>query len=332
MSKRILAVFLTALLGLGLLSGCAGQGETAETGKLAVTATLFPYYDFARAIGGERVDVTLLLAPGRESHSFEPTPLDVIKIQKADVFLYNGGAAETWVTEVLEGLDAPGQVRACMMDHVDALEEELAEGMEPERGGHDHAAEETEAHADEDDGHAVEIEYDEHIWTSPVNAKLLSAAVCDALVEADPAGEDYYRENLSDYQARLAELDQAFRDVVAQGKRKLMVFGDRFPLLYFCKTYGLDYRAAFQGCSSDTEPSVKTLAYLIDKVREEHIPVVYRLELSSSAVSEVICESTAAKPLLFHSCHNVSPAEFQAGESYLSLMWNNVDALREGLQ
>lgn len=319
---RLTGAVLAVLVLLSVLSGCGPQVEQDES-KVQVVSTLFPYYDFARQIGGDRVEVTLLLSPGRESHSFEPTPLDVIRISEADVFLYNGGEGEVWVDETMDAYDAPDQVVCRMMDYVDVLEEELVEGMEAE-GGHDH---DHEGHEEDSD----EIEYDEHIWTSPVNAKLLAQAVCDALTKADPEGADYYAANLAAYEEDLTELDAAFRQVVAEGKRDILVFGDRFPLLYFCKTYGLRYRAAFQGCSSDTEPSVKTLAYLIDKVNEEHIPVVYHLELSSEAITNVICESTGAKSLQFHSCHNLSREDFEQGATYLSLMWQNVEALKEGL-
>lgn len=319
---RLTGAVLAVLVLLSALSGCGPQVDQDES-KVQVVSTLFPYYDFARQIGGDRVEVTLLLSPGRESHSFEPTPLDVIRISEADVFLYNGGEGEVWVDETMDAYDAPDQVVCRMMDYVDVLEEELVEGMEAE-GGHDH---DHEGHEEDSD----EIEYDEHIWTSPVNAKLLAQAVCDALTKADPEGADYYAANLAAYDEDLTELDEAFRQVVAEGKRDILVFGDRFPLLYFCKTYGLRYRAAFQGCSSDTEPSVKTLAYLIDKVNEEHIPVVYHLELSSEAITNVICESTGAKSLQFHSCHNLSREDFEQGATYLSLMWQNVEALKEGL-
>ena len=319
---RLTGAVLAVLVLLSVLSGCGPQVEQDES-KVQVVSTLFPYYDFARQIGGDRVEVTLLLSPGREIHSFEPTPLDVIRISEADVFLYNGGEGEVWVDETMDAYDAPDQVVCRMMDYVDVLEEELVEGMEAE-GGHDH---DHEGHEEDSD----EIEYDEHIWTSPVNAKRLAQAVCDALTKADPEGADYYAANLAAYEEELTELDAAFRQVVAEGKRDILVFGDRFPLLYFCKTYGLRYRAAFQGCSSDTEPSVKTLAYLIDKVNEEHIPVVYHLELSSEAITNVICESTGAKSLQFHSCHNLSREDFEQGATYLSLMWQNVEALKEGL-
>lgn len=319
---RLTGAVLAVLVLLSALSGCGPQ-VTQDESKVQVVSTLFPYYDFARQIGGDRIEVTLLLSPGRESHSFEPTPLDVIRISEADVFLYNGGEGEVWVDETMDAYDAPDQVVCRMMDYVDVLEEELVEGMEAE-GGHDH---DHEGHEEDSD----EIEYDEHIWTSPVNAKRLAQAVCDALTKADPEGADYYAANLAAYDEDLTELDEAFRQVVAEGKRDILVFGDRFPLLYFCKTYGLRYRAAFQGCSSDTEPSVKTLAYLIDKINEEHIPVVYHLELSSEAITNVICESTGAKSLQFHSCHNLSREDFEQGATYLSLMWQNVEALKEGL-
>ncbi|MEG2037543.1 MAG: metal ABC transporter substrate-binding protein [Ruthenibacterium sp.] len=312
--KRIFSAFLAALLLLGTLSGCGAPAPAAD-GKLTVVATLFPYFDFARAIGGERVHATMLLAPGRESHSFEPTPADVIRLSEAKIFLYNGGEAEVWVDDVLEGLPENGQVRRRMMDFVPTLEEELVEGMEAE--------------PEED---SDEIVYDEHIWTSPLNAQLLAEEVAAALSEADPEGADYYAERLTAYLAELSEIDETFRAVVAGGSHRTMVFGDRFPLLYFCKTYGLAYRAAFQGCSGDTEPSAKTLAYLIDKVKSEHIPVVYRMELSSGEISNAICESTGAKPLVFHSCHNVSSAEFESGISYLDLMRQNIEALKEGLK
>ena len=163
-------------------------------------------------------------------------------------------------------------------------------------------------------------------------AKALCQAICDALCQADPAHQEGYQSRLTDYLAQLDQLDAAFREVVSAGQRRLLVFGDRFPLLYFCREYGLDYRAAFHGCASDTEPSLATLKYLIDKVEAEDIPVVYTIELSSQKVAQAIAETTGAKVLTFHSCQTVSRTEFDDGATYLSLMWQNVAALREGLQ
>ena len=323
MRKRLFAVLLALTLAAGLC-GCADR-QRAEDGRLQVVCSVFPYYDFARQIGGDDVDVTLLVAAGKETHSFEPTPLDVIILSQADVFLYNGGESEAWVDDILSAAGENIAVTLPLMPQVSALAEEWAEGMEGAHDEHDHDHDH-ETH-DSDD-----IEYDEHVWTSPVLAKALCQAICDALCQADPAHREGYQARLTDYLAQLDGLDAAFREVVEAGHRRLLVFGDRFPLLYFCKEYGLDYRAAFHGCASDTEPSLATLKYLIDKVEDEEIPVVYTIELSSRKVADAIAETTGAKVLTFHSCQTVSRTEFDGGATYLSLMERNVEALREGLQ
>ena len=272
------------------------------------------------------MDASLLVAAGKETHSFEPTPLDVIALSRADVFLYNGGESESWVEDILSAAGENISVTLPLMPQVSALAEEWSEGMEGGHDDHDH-------HDHDSDGHdSDDIEYDEHVWTSPVLAKALCQAICDALCRADPAHSENYQTRLTDYLAQLDRLDEAFRDVAASGQRRMVVFGDRFPLLYFCREYGLDYRAAFHGCASDTEPSLATLKYLIDKVEAEDIPVVYTIELSSQKVAQAIAETTGAKVLTFHSCQTVSRTEFDDGATYLSLMWQNVAALREGLQ
>ncbi len=337
MRRKIFCLLLSALLILGC--GCAAKPAEKETdGRLRVVCSLFPYYDFARAIGGEYVDVQLLVPAGRETHSFEPTPLDVIKVSRADVLIYNGGHGEYWVSEILDSAGEEIPVVACMMDHTQALEEEIVEGMEEERH-HDHDEEHDPDHGDAmeyDHAHAADehrdnIEYDEHIWTSPVGSKELCRTICSALSEADPAHKADYEANLEAYLQELDALDEAFGQVVAAGERKLLIFGDRFPMLYFCKTYDLEYRAAFHGCAGDTEPSLETLKYLIDKVNDEQIPVVYTIELSSQKIADAIAETTGARVETLHSCQSVSRQEFDRGETYLSLMWRNVDALKEGL-
>lgn len=315
---------ISLALVLSLL-GCCGCGKQAqqEDERLQVVCSLFPYYDFVRAIGGEYVSPSLLVPAGRETHSFEPTPLDVITVSRADVFLYNGGEGEYWVEEILGAAGEQIGLTVRMMDHIDALEEEIVEGMEGHGHNHDHDHEE--------DGHHHEITYDEHIWTSPVGAKELCRAICDALCQADSAHAADYRANLAAYLQELDRLDTAFREVTENAARCTLIFGDRFPLLYFCKTYGLDYRAAFHGCAGDTEPSLATLKYLIDKVRNEEIPVVYTIELSSRKIADAIAETTGARISQLHSCQNVTRKEFDEGATYLSLMWQNVDALKEGL-
>ena len=211
-----------------------------------------------------------------------------------------------------------------------------------EADDYDHSGETPEEHAahaheadDHDyvdhDGHEEEIEYDEHIWTSPVNAMKLVDVIGDTLAQADPAHADIYHQGAASYKKELEEIDAGFREVCANRKRNMIVMGDKFPFRYLADEYQLDYRAAFSGCSSDTEPSAKTIAYLIDKVKEEQIPAVYYLELSSHRVAEIIGEETGAEPLLLHSCHNVTRAQFDAGVTYVQLMRQNIENLRKGI-
>ena len=323
-----------------LLSGCgrAESGEEPGDGeggrKLKVAATLFPYYDFVRQVAGDQVELSLVIPAGMDSHSFEPTPRDIRTMQEADVIIANGGAMEHWVDQVVDSFDREDQTVVIMMDHVDAVEEEIVEGMEHSDEGHGHV----HVHEDgEEDGHLeedesqYEIEYDEHIWTSPVNAMRMVDVIAETLTERDPDHGAMYQAGAAAYLEELERLDKEFREVRDSAVHDMIVMGDKFPLRYFADTYVLRYRAAFSGCSSDTEPSARTIAYLIDKVKEEGLPVIYYLELSSHRVAEIIGEETGAVPLLFHSCHNVTRRQFEEGVTYLELMEQNVKNLREGL-
>ncbi len=350
----IFSCVLTACTsGRDIASGSSDSSKSSDSSddkRLNVVTTLFPYYDFLRQIAGDSIRLTMVVPAGMDSHSFEPTPADMITIQNADLLVCNGGTMEQWLSKVLDSFEegtGPKRV-VTMMDYVDVVQEEIVEGME-DGDAHDHGH--THIHADgtvhegehghdeedhdhvdsEDDGHGAEIEYDEHIWTSPVNAKKLVNVLSEVLSDEDPEHADTYTENSASYQEKLSELDEEFRDVAAHAKIRIVVFGDKFPMRYFFDEYGLEYRAAFSGCSTDTEPSAKTIAYLIDKVRDEQIPAVYYLELSSSRVAEIIGEETGAEPLLFHSCHNVTRRQFDSGITYLELMEQNVENLKKGL-
>jgi zinc transport system substrate-binding protein len=249
-----------------------------------------------------------------------------VTIARADVFVCNGGESEEWVEQMLEavGEDVGAVVR--MMDFVDAREEEFVEGMQ----GAEHDREHDHEHEDEDED-SDEIEYDEHVWTSPRNAAVLCAALCEALCGADPSNADASRENAAAYAAELQALDARFLALRERAARDLLVFADRMPLLYFCEAYDLRYRAAFHGCSTDTEPSLATLKYLIDKVAEEDIPVVYTVDLDSKKIAEVVAESTGAAIDTLYSLQTVSRADFDAGETYVTLMERNLIALERGL-
>lgn len=332
--KRIISLLLALALAFSL-TACTVPVEKADDGKIQIVATLFPYYDFARAIVGDRADVTLLLSPGREAHSFEPTPLDAVTISEADVFLYNGGEGEYWVDSMLGAAGENIAVVARMMDYVDALDEEYVEGMQGADGhdhDHEHGSHDDHDHDHEEDEHdSDEVEYDEHIWTSPKNAVVLCRAVCDAICRADAENAAFYRANCENYCAQLEDLDARFAALCESAPRRLLIFADRFPMLYFCREFGLDYRAAFHGCSSDTEPSLATIKFLIDKVEDENIPVVYTIDFGTKKVAAVVSECTGAAIETLFSMQTVSRADFDAGETYLTLMERNFEALRKGL-
>ena len=259
MKKRFFAALLSALVLL-TASGC-GAARQPDDGRLQVVCSLFPYYDFVRAIGGEYVAPTLLIPAGRETHSFETTPLDVIEVAEADVFIYNGGEGEFWVSEILGAAGENISEVVCMMDHIDALEEEIVEGMQ----GHDH-----HDHDHEADEHHHEITYDEHIWTSPVGAKELCRAICEALCRADNAHADTYRANLTAYLAELDRLDAAFRsagDGIERGKaahadahhinpgavhiRQMVGRLEQLDVCFRCGTGHGDYKARQPGPADD---------------------------------------------------------------------------------
>ena len=301
------------------LAACMPKTDSAKSDGISIVATIVPGYDFARQItAGTNANVTMLLQPGEEVHSFDPTSQDIIRVQSADLFAYVGGENDVWVENVLSGLDKSVHTFK-MMDYVTLYEEELSEGMQPE-------AEEPQA-----EGAAEETEWDEHVWTAPVNAIAIVKAMTSELVAIDPANAKAYQANSDAYVKQLEALDQSFRDVVSGAARKTVVFADRFPVRYFVEEFGLKYYAAFPGCSAETEPSAATLAALIDHVKTESIPFVFYIEMSNQKMADTVCEETGAQKLLFHTCHNVTKAEFESGASYLSLMQNNVLTLKKAL-
>jgi len=319
MLKRFIAIILIIILtsAAALILPSCKDGEP-DDGKIKVVATIFAPYDFVREIAGDKINITMLLPPASESHSFEPTAQDIIKIQNCDVFIYVGSESDVWVDRILDSMDekyTENKKIITLMECVDVVEEEIVEGME-------------ENEQDDDD----EPEYDEHVWTSPQNAKLIVRAISDVLCEIDDENAETYRQNTASYITKLDDLDRAFRNVVDNAARKTIVFGDRFPFRYFVDAYGLDYFAAFPGCSTETEPSAKTIAFLIEKIKETQIPVVFHAEMSNGKVAETISGETGAKVLTLHSCHNISKDDFSKGATYLELMTKNVDALKEALQ
>ena len=308
--RKTFVIILLALICL-TLPFCR-TSQAAESEKLHIVTTTFPPFDFAREIADQAADVSMLLPPGSESHTFEPTPQDIIKIQECDIFIYGGGESDSWADRILASLDTSNMRIIAMTDYVQTVEEEIVEGMQ----------------ADSKEG---EAETDEHVWTSPKNAALIVQAIAEAMIQADTANAAAYKQSSQSYLKKLNALDAAFEETVANAARKTLVFGDRFPFRYLADAYGLEYFAAFPGCAGESEASAQTVVFLIDKVRQENIPAVFHIEFSNELIADAICEETGAKKLLLHSCHNVSPREIKEGASYLSLMSQNVDQLKEAL-
>ena len=320
--KKVLIYMLAALLIAAAFAGCAQNTGTSQAGnddgKISVVTTIFPPYDFARAVSGGKANVTMLIDPGAEVHTFDPTPEDMIKIQDCDVFIYTGGENDAWVDTVLESMDTGGKQIVRLMDAVTPLEEETVEGMQAE--------EEAEGGEAEEEG-----EFDEHVWTSPKNAMLMVDAIAAAMGKADAANADAYKKNVADYDAQISEVDGRIQSIVDSAPRKLILVADRFPFRYLADEFGLEYSAAFSGCTAESDVSVGTLTYLIDKVKENDIKYVYYIEFSNQKVAKAVTEQTGAEMLLLHSCHNVTKDDFDAGVTYVSLMQQNADNLEKGL-
>ena len=340
----------------------SADNSSQETHKISVVATVFPYYDFARAIGGDYLDVTLLLPPGRDSHSFEPTAQDLLTLQSADVFLYNGGEMETWVEEVLKALPRDHGITFQGIETVELLEEAHSKSMKTTGHTHDHDHddhddEESDDHDHDDaegndqdhddakdddhdhEGHEEETkshdhhgEYDEHIWTSLENAQILVSAIEDVLCEADPEHAEQFHENAVAYCKQIADVQSEIEQIVSSARVHKILFADRFPFLYFTQEFGLDYDAAFAGCAGDTEPSARVIASLIEEIQSEDIKAVYHVEMGSTKTAEMIQEATGVEILELHSCHTVTSEQLKSGVTYVDLMRQNAENLKKGLQ
>lgn len=303
--------FLFTIVSVILITGCSTYNNfKKEDGKIKILTTLFPQYDFARQIAGDKADVALLLTPGMESHSFDLAPSDIIKISNSDLFIYTGKYMENWVDTVIDSLDD---------NSVTILD--VSKGITLKEN-HEEEHDEEEEH---EDG------LDPHIWTSPKNAKIMVKNILAELVKIDPDNSYYYNENAEKYLSELDLLDDQFEEIVSSSKRKKMVFATRFAFFYFASDYNLDYVSAYDSCSHESEPSLKTITEIIEEIKNDNVPVIYYQELSSTAVADSISSESGATPLLFHSAHNVTKKEFTSGVTYLSIMKQNAENLRIGL-
>ncbi|MBR5869815.1 MAG: zinc ABC transporter substrate-binding protein [Clostridia bacterium] len=327
MKKLAYLIALAAILCQ--LIGCASVPAAPDDGILIVT-TVFPPYDFVREItdGADNVTVLQLLKPGMESHTFDPTPADILAVQNCDLFIYTGGESDQWVTTLLDASPGAEERSVRMVDLVDAVTEDHIDGATHR---HDHDHEDDEDEHDHDAPDSDHVEYDEHVWTDPHNAMIITEALCGMICSLDEDSAMLYRDNTEAYLEKLSALDDTLHALTAHASYRTLVFGDRFPMRYLCDAYGLGYRAAFPGCAAESEPSAATMIYLIEKVREEQIPAILTIEMSNRKIAQAIADETGAQILGMHSCHNRTADEAAADKTYLDLMYENAAVLKIAL-
>ncbi len=361
-------LLLAATLGSTFVLTACGAGASAATGtenqksdaenssqKLQVVATIFPEYDWVKEILGDQadnVDLTLLLGNGTDMHSFQPTMADILKVSTCDVFIYVGGESDAWVADVLKGAGNPDRRAINLMEVLgdQAKEEEVVEGMQDE-DGHTHVEAEdhgdvtegenaANANADTDadaaDAHSQDedLEYDEHVWLSLRNAALFCDTIASALGDADPDNAQLYQRNADAYEEKLVALDQEYQAAVEQSQTKTVLFADRFPFRYLVDDYNLTYYAAFTGCSAETDASFETITFLAGKLDDLKLPVVFTIENSDQKVAQAVIENTKTKDqkiLPLNSMQSVTTKEVEEGTTYLSIMENNLQILKEAL-
>ena len=311
-----IAIAIVATASFFMFKG--GNKKIENNSKIQIISSNFASYDFLRAIIGDNSDIELsfLIGPGKDPHSYDPTAQDLIKIQNADLFVYIGGEIEKWAEKVLTSIDTNTTEKVCIADFVDTVEEKEIDGAEEE-----HENEEKSA-------------YDEHIWTSPSNAIKMLEALEKEVEKIDSDNSKKYKENSEKYIAQIKDIDGKIQNIIDNKVRDRLIFGDKMPMQYFIDYYNLKVSAAFNGCSTEIDPSASTIAYLENKVKEEKIPVVLYVELNPGKVANIIAKEVGngCEAMQIQALHNVSLDDFENGETWVSLMSRNIDVLKKALQ
>lgn len=339
-------LFLILTVFTALTASTFAAKKSAKNDKLKVVTTIFPQYDWTREIMGDKASstqLTLLVGNGVDLHSYQPSIQDIAKISTADIFIHVGGESDGWVKDALKNAANKNMKVINLMevlgDKVKA--EEIKEGMQAEEEedhddhdaeDHDHEAEGHHHHHHDDD---EEVEYDEHVWLSLRNAKILSAEIAEALSEKDPANAASYKANFASYSAKLDALDKDYTAAIASASKKTILFGDRFPFRYLTDDYGLDYYAAFAGCSAETEASFETVVFLSKKVDGLGLNSVLKIESGDGKIARTIVQNTknkTAKVLTLDSIQSTTLKQANAGTTYLKIMEENLKVLEEALK
>ena len=329
--KRLLYVLFSTVLSFSCLCACANQTEGSAEPRIRIVTTIFPEYSWIRSILGENpsnIDVTLLLDSGVDLHSYQPTMEDIRTISECDLFVYVGGESDEWVEDVLNETSNPNLTAVSLMEVLgdNVKEEELKEGME-----HDHEEHEDEDHESEEH---EEPEYDEHVWLSLRNADTLVRHLSTVISEKDPGQKAYYEAQTTEFLAKLNGLDQNYQSAVDTAEFDVLVFGDRFPFQYLCDDYGLNYYAAFAGCSAETEASFQTILFLADKLNEYGLSSILTIEGSSQKIAKTIIENTKKGDqniLTLDSMQGTTAADVENGADYLGIMEKNLETLKIAL-
>lgn len=340
--KKIIAAATALLVAAGMFTGCgASEKPTAQGDKLKIVTTIFPEYDWTREILGdqsERAEVTMLLDNGVDLHSYQPTADDLIKIAECDLFIYVGGESDGWVESALASTSNPDRAVINLIDTLgDSVKlEEVVEGMQETE--HDHEEDEEHAHdADEEhtDADEQEAETDEHVWLSLRNAQAVCQKIAEKLGEIDPEHEQAYTDNALAYIDKLVALDAKYQAAVDAANKKTLVFGGRFPFRYLTEDYGLNYYAAFVGCSAETEASFETIRFLAEKTDALGLSHVLTIENPNHKIAETVVANTSGKNqqvLSMDSMQSVTSKDVAAGATYLSIMEHNLEVLTQALQ
>ncbi len=285
--------------------------DLKSNGKLAIISTLFPTYDFARQIAGDKADVFLLLPPGVESHSYEPKPGDIMAINRADVFIFTGKYMEPWADDLLSGIDNK------QLKVVDASLGINLLGSKDE---------------DHEDAHHLHGAKDPHIWLDLQNAQIMVDTISDAISAKDPANKSYYMKRAAAYKSELKELDEEYKSVVKRCKFSTIVYGGHFAFGYLAKRYGLTYVSPYEGFSPNAEPGPQKIAALIETLRRTGMKNIFFEELIDPKVARSIAGETGANLLLLHGAHNISKDELSKGKTFYQIMEDNLKRLKNGLE
>ena len=318
MKRRLLTILLSyvilILCVIGIIVVFSNDIES-DSDKIQVTVTLFPEYDFVTKIGGDNVEVKLLLNSGVDIHSYEPSVKDMKNISDSDIFIYTCESTESWAESIVSGLDDVVIVKAAEGIELINLDEFADE--------YNVLFDETHEH-DED---AEDYEYDGHVWLDPQNAIIMIDNICEALCEYDPENSEYYIQNAEDYKNEIEDLDEEIEEKVASLDNNVLVFGGEFAYSYFIKRYDLQYVSVYSSCGEEAEPSVSEVKEVIDYINQNDIERIFYEELSEGTVAKMISEETNAESVVFYTLHNVSTEEIENGEDYVSYMRRNLEAL-----